>query len=542
MRKGFILLFVSIAMSSYAQHKDNQYFEINKNLSIFNNILKELNAYYVDTIHYEHIITTAIDQTLNSLDPYTKYIPESKNDELKLMTTGEYAGIGAIIMQKGKEIIISEPYEGMPALKNGLKAGDIILSVNGKSTKDKSTSQVSEMLKGKQGTEIKIKIKRPYEKHPIIKSFLRENIQFDPIVYATQLGQGVGYVMLSDFTDKAASSFKTNVQSLIDQHDIQSLIVDLRDNGGGLVNEAVKILGYFLPKGTTIVTTKGRNNNVEYEYKTPTEPIFGTMRLAILVNHNSASASEIMAGAIQDLDRGTIIGERTFGKGLVQSIRPVGYGGYVKITTSKYYTPSGRCLQAIDYTHRGENGRAKTIPDSLTHTFKTEKGRRVKDGGGVMPDSLTTDSNKINISYHLFQQNTYFDYATRYAHQHKSIPLPKDFKLTEKEINDFFDYVLNEQKFTYTTQTEKYVEQVEKIAKMEGIDTLLRSEIKVLKNRLTPNIGQELEENRYEIIRFLTMEIIQRYYHQKGQVAYMLLEDKDIKIAISTLQHIQDSL
>lgn len=538
-KRTFLLLMILTASLIQAQEKGDKYFAINKNLSIFNNILKELNSNYVDTIDYQTTIANAIDQTLRSLDPYTVYIPESKNDELKLMTSGEYAGIGAIIMQKENNIIISEPYEGMPAQKNGLKAGDVILSVNKVSTKGKSTAQVSDMLKGKQGTEITIKVKRPYVKKPISYTFLRENIQIDPIVYATNVAEGVGYIMLSDFTDKAAINFKERVQRLLDQHRIHSLIIDVRNNGGGLIQEAVKILGYFLPKGTTIVTTKGRGNSTQYTYKTPIEPIFPSMKLAVLVNHNSASASEILAGAIQDLDRGTVIGERTFGKGLVQSIRPVGYGGYVKITTAKYYTPSGRCVQALDYAHKNKNGRATSIPDSLINEYKTSKGRIVKDGGGILPDSLTTDSQKINIAYHLYQQDFYFDYATRYAHQHSTIASPKEFRLTDEEMDDFFDYVSQEKKFTYTTQTEKQLLQLDKIAKMEGLDSVIDSTLLQLKEKLTPNIGYELKKNQEEIQKILTLEIIQRYYHQKGQVQYMLRDDKEVNIAINAFQQKQ---
>ena len=351
MRKitSFFLIFV-LSVSITAQ-KEDKYFKINKNLTVFNSILRELSAYYVDTLNYDKVVQTGINSMLSSLDPYTVYMPEEMNDDLKMMTTGEYAGIGALIMQKDGNVVISEPYEGMPAQNNDLRAGDIILEVDGVSTKEKTTSQVSEMLKGKNGTEIVIKIDRWNEKKPITKKFLRENIQFNPISYHTVLENGTGYLMLNDFTDKAASEFKTAVAEMEKKNQIKSLIIDVRNNPGGIVDEAVKIMGYFVPKGTPIVSTKGRSRESDRTYRTPTDPIFPDMKVAVLVNRASASASEILAGAVQDLDRGIVVGERTFGKGLVQNIRPVSYGGHVKVTIAKYYTPSGRCVQALDYSH-----------------------------------------------------------------------------------------------------------------------------------------------------------------------------------------------
>lgn len=531
----FLLYFIAFSLSS--QTKDEKYFKINKNLSVFNSILRELDAYYVDTLDYDKVVLTGINSMLSSLDPYTVYMPEEMNDDLKMMTTGEYAGIGAMIMQKDGRVVISEPYEGMPAQKNGLLAGDVILEVDGVSATGKTTAQVSEMLKGKNGTEITIKIERWNEKKPIVKKFIRENIQFNPVTYYAVLGNGVGYLMLNDFTDKAALEFKNAVNDMMKTGQIKSLIVDVRNNPGGLVDEAVKIMGYFVPKGTSIVSTKGRNFETDRTYKTPSDPVFPEMKLAVMVNRGSASASEILAGALQDLDRGIVIGERTFGKGLVQSIRPVGYGGNIKVTMAKYYTPSGRCVQALDYSHRNEDGSVGRIPDSLTTAFKTANGRIVRDGGGVLPDSVTTDSRKLNITYYILMQNHYFDYATRYAQKHKSISSPDKFSLTDAEFNDFVNYLVNEKKFTYTTQTENYFKQLAEVAEFEGFDQTAKAEFDALKARLMPDVEKNIHDNRKEIEEMLTVEIIQRYYFQKGQVQYMLKDDTDLKVATDFLKN-----
>lgn len=529
------MIFV-LSVSITAQ-KEDKYFKINKNLTVFNSILRELSAYYVDTLNYDKVVQTGINSMLSSLDPYTVYMPEEMNDDLKMMTTGEYAGIGALIMQKDGNVVISEPYEGMPAQNNDLRAGDIILEVDGVSTKEKTTSQVSEMLKGKNGTEIVIKIDRWNEKKPITKKFLRENIQFNPISYHTVLENGTGYLMLNDFTDKAASEFKTAVAEMEKKNQIKSLIIDVRNNPGGIVDEAVKIMGYFVPKGTPIVTTKGRSRESDRTYRTPTDPIFPDMKVAVLVNRASASASEILAGAVQDLDRGIVVGERTFGKGLVQNIRPVSYGGHVKVTIAKYYTPSGRCVQALDYSHRNEDGSVGRIPDSLTTAFNTTNGRIVRDGGGVLPDTVTTDSRKLNIAYYILVQNHYFDYATRYAQKNKKISTPDKFKLTDAEYNDFVRYLVEEKKFSYTTQTESYYKQLLEVAGYEGFDETAKQEFVALKAKLIPDVEQNLLDNRKEIEEMLTVEILQRYYFQKGQVQFMLKDDVDMKVATEFLQN-----
>lgn len=532
-----VVMALFFAFTVSAQTNDDKYFSINKNLSVFNNILRELNIYYVDTLNYEKLIGTGINSMLSSLDPYTIYMPEEMNDDIKMMTSGEYAGIGALIMQKDGHVVISEPYEDMPAQKNDLRAGDIILEVDGVSTKGKTNAQVSEMLKGKNGTEVVIKIDRPNIKRPITKKFLRENIVFNPIVYYTVLDGNIGYLMLSDFTDKAALETKKAITDMIEKSKITSLVIDIRSNSGGIVDEAVAIMGYFVPKGTPIVSTKGRSKEADRVYRTPSDPIFPDMKVAVMVNRGSASASEILAGAMQDLDRGIVVGERTFGKGLVQSIRSVGYGGHVKITLAKYYTPSGRCVQALDYSHRNEDGSVGRVPDSLLTAFKTTTGRTVYDGGGVQPDTVTSDTRKLNVAYYIYAQNHYFDYATLYVQNHKKIESPENFKLTDKEFDDFVNYLLNEKKFTYTTQTETYYNQLIELAKLEGLDETAKEEFEALKAKLVPDVEKNIRDNRKEIEELLSLEIMRRYYYQKGPVRYMLKDDNELKVALELLKN-----
>jgi len=313
------------------------------------------------------------------------------------------------------------------------------------------------------------------------------------------------------------------------------LVLDIRNNGGGLIDEAVKIVGYFVPKGTDVVTTKGKNNDADRTYKTPSDPIFPQIKLVVLTNRSSASASEILAGAVQDLDRGVIVGERTFGKGLVQNIRPVGFGGHLKVTTAKYYIPSGRCIQAIDYKNRNEDGSVGHIPDSLTSEFSTRNGRKVRDGGGIVPDSLTKDDRKLNIAYYIFAQNLYFDYATNYVLQHPTIASPSDFVLSDSDFNSFVDYLV-EKKFTYTSQTEKYYNELIDMAKYDGLDKDAKDEFLALKAKLVPDKIKSVEKYKADIVELLSLEIIKRYYFQKGEIQYSLRSDKDLKVALELLK------
>ena len=531
---GFICISLFASAAGNQKTQDTRTFRISKNLSIFNSVFRELDAFYVDTLNYDKMNANAINEMLSRLDPYTVYIPEKETDNLKFMTTGEYAGIGALITKSGKDIYVSEPYEGMPAQRNDVRAGDIILEVDGKSVTGLSVSDVSAKLKGIPNTTIKLKIKRLGANKPIEKEFLREKIQVNPITYSALVAPKTGFVQLSDFTDKSASELKNAVAELVKNQQIESLIIDIRNNGGGLIDEAVKIVGFFVPKGSEVVQTKGKSKFTERTYKTPVEPVFPNLQLAILVNRSSASASEILAGAIQDLDRGIIIGERTFGKGLVQNIRPIGYGGHLKVTTAKYYIPSGRCIQAIDYTHRNEDGSVGRVPDSLTTEFSTSNGRKVRDGGGIVPDVKTTDERKMNIAYYIFAQNLYFEFANQYSATHQDIAKPTDFKLDEDDFQAFKDF-LKEKKFTYTTETEKMYKEFLELAKSEGIDKYADSELKALEAKLKPDIQLNIDDNKKDIIELLSLEIIKRYYFQKGEIEYSLKTDVDLKTAIEKL-------
>ena len=530
-----IFLIFSVSTVFGASKPEQRTFRISKNMTIFNSVLRELDLFYVDTLNYDKMVKGSINQMLEKLDPYTVYLPEEETDDLTFMTTGEYAGIGAMIMKTGNDVCVSEPYEGMPAQRNGIRAGDILQEIDGQKVTGKSVNDVSAMLKGTPGTTIKLKLKRPGEKNIIEKSFVREKIQINPLKYSALVGDKVGYVLLSEFTDRAAIELKTAVNELVRKNQIESLVLDIRNNGGGLIDEAIKIVGYFVPKGTEVVTTKGKNKEADRTYKTPTEPIFPQMKLVILANRASASASEILSGSIQDLDRGVIVGERTFGKGLVQNIRPIGFGGNLKVTTAKYYIPSGRCIQAIDYSHRNDDGSVGHIPDSLTSEFKTRNGRKVRDGGGIIPDTLTKDDRKLNIAYYIFAQNFYFDFVTQYVLNHPNIASPQDFKLSDEDFKAFTDYLISK-KFTYTTQTEKYYKELLEMAQYEGLDLRAKDEFTALKAKLVPEISKSLEENKTDIADLLSLEIVKRYYYQKGEIQYSLRTDKDLKVALNLLK------
>lgn len=525
----YIATLILLPWVAFAQ-SEQKHSRIEKNLSIYNDILRLLDIMYVDTLNYDKLMTTSINSCLNSLDPYTIYIPEEDTEDLTFMTTGTYGGIGALIVQRDEDVMISEPYEGMPAQKAGLKAGDLLLKIDGESARGKSTSEVSAMLRGVPHDKISIVVKRPGEKKNLTFEFEREKIQINPVSYAACVAPGIGYIKLTEFTENAASEFKNGVKDMVNQDQINSLIIDLRDNGGGIIEEAVKILSMFVPKGTEVVSTKGKIPQVETSYKTLTDPLFPDMKVAVLVNRFSASAAEIVAGVFQDLDRGILIGERTFGKGLVQNIRPLSYGGNLKLTTAKYYIPSGRCIQAIDYSNRNEDGSVGRVPDSLTTVFLTKRGREVRDGGGVSPDIEVKQPEGINICYYLFVENMFFDYATEYCQRHPSIAPAQEFTLTDEDFADF-EAFLTKKEFTYQTQTASYLESLKDLIKFEQLDSIAANELKALEEKIKPNISEELKRNRKEIEEMLGSEIIKRYYYQKGDIIYTLRTNKDFSEA-----------
>lgn len=525
----YITTLILLPWVAFAQ-SEQKHSRIEKNLSIYNDILRLLDIMYVDTLNYDKLMTTSINSCLKSLDPYTIYIPEEDTEDLTFMTTGTYGGIGALIVQRDEDVMISEPYEGMPAQKAGLKAGDLLLKIDGESARGKSTSEVSAMLRGVPHDKISIVVKRPGEKKNLTFEFEREKIQINPVSYAACVAPGIGYIKLTEFTENAASEFKNGVKDMVNQDQINSLIIDLRDNGGGIIEEAVKILSMFVPKGTEVVSTKGKIPQVETSYKTLTDPLFPDMKVAVLVNRFSASAAEIVAGVFQDLDRGVLIGERTFGKGLVQNIRPLSYGGNLKLTTARYYIPSGRCIQAIDYSNRNEDGSVGRVPDSLTTVFLTKRGREVRDGGGVSPDIEVKQPEGINICYYLFVENMFFDYATEYCQRHPSIAPAQEFTLTDEDFADFETF-LTKKEFTYQTQTASYLESLKDLIKFEQLDSIAANELKALEEKIKPNISEELKRNRKEIEEMLGSEIIKRYYYQKGDIIYTLRTNKDFSEA-----------
>lgn len=522
-----IILLLSVPFVCFGQTK---YFEISQNSDIYNAVLRELELNYVDSLPHKKMTETAINSMLKLLDPYTVFIPKSDKNALTMMTTGMYGGIGAIIMQKDGEIVIAEPHEGMPAQRSGLKAGDILVQINGVKIKGKSVSEASSKLRGIPSTEVRLKVKRPGEKKTFEKVVVREAIKIEPVSYYGTLSDSIGYISFREFTAKSANSFKNALSELIQQHHINKLIIDLRDNGGGLVNEAIEIASLFVPKRSLIVSLKGKIKEANKVYKTVSEPLYPEMPLLILVNEESASASEILAGALQDMDRAVIVGKRTFGKGLVQNVRMLPHESYLKVTTAKYYTPSGRCLQAINYT-----GDRKKTPDNLTSEFKTLHGRTVRDGGGITPDTTLTDDEKINISYYLFTKNIIFDYATQYTASHPTIATPDTFRLSDEEYQQFVDYVIDRD-FTYQLESNKYLQDLRKMIRIEGYEASTDSILNQLTDLLKPDIQKDLQLFRKDITFMLESEIVKRYYFQKGEAEYRLRGDKWVKDALKIIK------
>ena len=526
-----IATYILAIMCTIGMHAQDKYARIANSLEIYNAVMRELSINYVDTIDYEQINQAGINYMLQKLDPYTTFFAESEEDALKMMTTGTYGGIGAIISRQGANILIAEPYEGMPAQRHDIRAGDIIVEVDGKSTKGLQTGDVSQMLRGPQGTEVELLLQRPGEKKTFRKKIIREVIQINPVEYYGMLTDTIGYIALRDFTDKAYNEVRDAVIDLTKNHNMRKLIIDLRSNGGGLVSEAVNIAGLFVPRHTHIVSTKGLQPQSYQEYVTSNEPLLPDLPLMVLINSASASASEILAGALQDLDRAIVVGERSYGKGLVQSLRPLPHNTYLKVTTAKYYIPSGRCVQAIDYAKRNSDGSIQRIPDSLTHELTPRHGRKVRDGGGIMPDSTLKRRDDCNIVYELYVRNLFFDYATNYARTHKSIAAPERFALTDAEYDDFINYV-KAQNFTYELQSAQMLDEVRQVVKSEGYadeaDTLLAQ----LATTLKPDIDRDLRRFRQSIEEVLGSEIVKRYYFQKGTVAYELRFDQWLHQAI----------
>ena len=526
-----LILALLLPLGLLAQEKQNN-FEIAKSLDIYNSLLRELNLNYVDEINPGELNETAIKAMLDDLDPYTVFIPESDIENAKFMTTGEYGGIGALIQYDGEFTRISDPYEGWPAQKAGLIAGDAILEVNGVDCKKKNTQEVSNLLKGQPGTEVKLKIKRYGQDKPIEMNLKREKVKIDNIPYYTVFDNGVAYIALSGFTRDAGKEVKEKLLEMKKSHTLKGFVLDLRGNGGGLMNEAVDIVNLFIPKGKAVVSMKGKSATSNSVHPTTNEPVDLEIPVAVLVDGNSASASEIVAGAIQDYDRGIIIGQRTFGKGLVQNILPLSYNTQMKVTVAHYYIPSGRCIQEIDYSHKKDTTQTKN--DTLGKPFKTLGGRTVYEGHGIMPDVKVNRDAYATVTAYLYAKNYIFDYANKFHHEHKSIAPAESFQIDETTYQDFMKFV-KDKNFAYTTESEKAIEKLKKTAKEEGYLEKIKPQLELLEKNLAAEKENDLLNNRKDIEELLRSEIVGRYYYQKGRIIASLNDDPDLKRAFEIL-------
>ncbi len=526
-----LALLVVLPFGMLAQEKQNN-FEIAKSLDIYNSVMRELNLNYVDEINPGELNETAIKAMLDGLDPYTVFIPESDIENAKFITTGEYGGIGALIQYDGEFTRISDPYYGWPAQKAGIIAGDAILEVNGVDCKKKNTQEVSDLLKGQPGTEVTMKIKRYGVEKPLEIKLKREKVKIDNIPYYTVFDNGIAYLSLSGFTRDVAKEMKEKLVEMKKNYELKGFILDLRGNGGGLMNEAVDIVNLFIPKGKAVVSMKGKAANANSLHPTTNDPVDLEIPLAILVDGSSASASEIVAGAIQDYDRGIIIGQRTFGKGLVQNILPLSYNAQMKVTVAHYYIPSGRCIQEIDYSHKKDTTQTKN--DTLGRAFKTMGGRTVYEGHGITPDVKVTRDPYATVTAYLYGKNYIFDYANKYFSEHRSIDSADRFQIDEATYQDFMKFV-KDKNFTYTTESEKAIEKLKKTAKEEGYLDKIQPQVDQLEKNLATEKANDLLNNRNDIEELLRSEIVGRYYYQKGRIVASLKEDLDLKRAFEIL-------
>lgn len=522
------------SLSVRSQSVDDKTFEILKNLDIYADVIKELNNEYVDEIQPGELIKTGIDAMLQSLDPYTNYIPESDVEDYQFMTTGQYGGIGALIHQRENYVVISEPYEGFPAERAGIQAGDIIMELNGKPTDGKHYDEISAILKGEAGSPIHLKIKREGVDGLIEKTLIRETIRIPNIPYSGIVGNDIGYIKVSGFTQNTAMEVKQEFLKLKEQHLLKGVIIDLRGNGGGLLNEAVMLSNIFVEKNKEIVTTKGKLKEQNRVHRTSAPPVDLKIPLVVLVDNQSASASEIFAGAMQDLDRGIIVGQRTFGKGLVQNVIPMSYKSQIKVTVAKYYIPSGRCIQAIDYSHKDTNGYFTTIPDSLIREFTTENGRKVYDGGGITPDVSVDPRSFSQIALTLYTRFLIFDYATQYHHMHPDIGSTDDFTITDTIFNDFLTFIEGKN-YNYTTRSERMLELLKEEAQKEGYYDAISETLEKLHQHMMEDKQADIHTYKEEIKELLKLEIVSRYYHQRGKIRASLANDPELKEAIDIL-------
>lgn len=509
------------------------YFEISKNLDIFATLFREVNTYYVDDVDAGKLIKKAIDEMLESLDPYTNYISEAEAEDFRFQMTGQYGGIGSMVGTKNNQVVVTDPYEGYPAQKADLRAGDIILEIEGKSTQNKTTSDISKMLKGQPGTQVKLLIQREGE-GTLTKTITREEIQLKNVPYVGMVNENTGYIRLASFTQNAGKEVRDAMVELKKNPNLKSVILDVRGNPGGLLHESINIVNVFVPQGVEVVSTKGKVKEWDKSYKSLNQPVDTEMPMVVLTNRGSASASEIVSGSIQDLDRGVVIGQKTYGKGLVQSTRPLTYNAQLKVTTAKYYTPSGRCIQALDYSHRNADGSVGSVPDSLKKEFKTKSGRKVFDGGGVDPDVATKQAEYSKITESLIVNQLIFDYATKYRNKHSTVAPAKVFKLTDADFADFKNF-LSDKKYDYQTASEKALEDFKKKAEDEKYFEAVQAQYQQLKQNLTRDKQADLDKNKSEIMELLESEIAKRYYFQKAQYEMAAKHDEDVKEAIKLL-------
>ena len=520
-----------------ASNRDDSRFEISKQLEIFNALVKEVEMYYVDSIEIRDMMRRGIDAMLKGLDPYTEYIPEDEMEKLKLLTTGEYGGIGAYIRSRDKGTVITEPFEGMPAAEAGLKAGDLIIAIDTVNTAYMPSDKVSELLKGTPNTKLSVTVQRPGEKKPLKFDLIRKQVVVDQVTYYGVYENNIGYISLKSFTDKSAQEVKAAFEDLKNNHRIESLILDLRDNGGGILESAVQIVNLFVPKGKEVLTMKGKVSQWNRTYRTSNAPIDTVMPVVVLINRSSASASEIVSGALQDVDRAVLIGQRSFGKGLVQSTRNLPYDGKIKVTTNKYYIPSGRCIQQLDYSHRNSDGSVDAIPDSLTSVFYTQNGRPVNDGGGIRPDFEVDEAKLPTMLYYLYADREFilFDFITEWTKKHKTISPVADFNLSDEDYESFKKYII-EKNFEYDRQSEKALKALREVADFEGFMDEDTTMFTALEEKLRPNLKRDLERYKKDIKQLISSEIIKRYYFQRGEVQYNLRDDNTFQKALDVLK------
>lgn len=531
-----LLLFVPYLVSGWAQENiaTDEYFEISKNLTIFSEVYKNINLNFVDETNPGELMKTGIDAMLRSLDPYTNYIPESNIEDYRMMQSGQYGGIGSLIQQREDYILITNPYQHFPAQKAGLAAGDKIIEIDGNSVKGKSALEVSDLLKGAKDTEVTLKIERPNGSQPLNVSVTREIIKMPTVPFFKMVDNKIGYIKLSQFLGTSSSEVAAALKTLKDSNNMEGLILDLRGNPGGLLGEAVNIVNLFVPQGTLVVETKGRDRQNNLKYFARNKPMDTKIPLVVLIDEGSASASEIVSGTLQDLDRAVVLGNQSFGKGLVQQTKNMEYNSIIKITIAKYYTPSGRCIQKLDYSDRNASGKGKNISDSLVHNFQTSNGRPVTDGRGILPDLEVKTRSYSPISGALMRENIVFDFATHYFYSHPSIAPAKQFKLTKNEYDEFIEFAYS-QEFEYTTGSEKFLEKLKEIAESEQYFESSKEEYEALKEKLSPNKERDLKKFKSEILELIESEIVGRYYYQDGQMEFELHKDQFVSKATKTL-------